>query len=119
MSYNGSHWSLASITIRGLRLYPTSNVPTGAVASIEEHPIDLLRRLRYRVTVNTDNRLMSGVNLTNEYEHASRHLGFTFDELCEIALNGFASAFISWEDRERMISDAMREMDKLRREVSG
>ena len=47
-----------------LEMCPTSNVHTGAVASIEEHPIDLLRRLRFRVTVNTDNRLMSGVTLS-------------------------------------------------------
>ena len=46
---------------------PTSNVHTGAVASIEEHPIDLLRRLRFRVTVNTDNRLMSGITLSDEF----------------------------------------------------
>ena len=44
-----------------LEMCPTSNVHTGAVPSIEDHPIDLLRRLRFRVTVNTDNRLMSGV----------------------------------------------------------
>ena len=68
--------------------------------------------------LNTDNRLMSGVTLTDEYEHASRHLGFSFDELCEVALNGFASAFIPWEEREILMADAMREMDKLRREIA-
>ena len=46
-----------------LEMCPTSNAHTGAVSSIEEHPIDLLRRLRFRVTVNTDNRLMSGITL--------------------------------------------------------
>ena len=75
---------------------------------------DLLRRLRYRVTVNTDNRLMSGTTLTDEYVHASRTLGFTFDELCEIALNGFASAFIPWEDRERLLANARAEIAALR-----
>ncbi|MFN8619526.1 MAG: hypothetical protein U0869_02110 [Chloroflexota bacterium] len=46
---------------------PTSNVHTGAVATFADHPIDLLRRLRFRVTVNTDNRLMSGVSLSDEF----------------------------------------------------
>ena len=46
---------------------PTSNVHTGAVASLADHPIDLLRRLRFRVTLNTDNRLMSGVSLSSEF----------------------------------------------------
>ena len=50
-----------------LEMCPTSNVHTGAAASIEEHPIDLLRRLRFRVTVNTDNRLMSGITLSSEF----------------------------------------------------
>jgi adenosine deaminase len=50
-----------------LEMCPTSNVHTGAAASIEEHPIDLLRRLRFRVTVNTDNRLMSGISLSSEF----------------------------------------------------
>ena len=45
-----------------LEMCPTSNVHTGAVATFADHPIDLLRRLRFRVTVNTDNRLMSGVS---------------------------------------------------------
>ena len=50
-----------------LEMCPTSNVHTGAVASVAQHPIDLLRRLRFRVTVNTDNRLMSGVTLSDEF----------------------------------------------------
>ena len=57
-----------------LEMCPTSNVHTGAVASIEDHPIDLLRRLRFRVTVNTDNRLMSGVTMSSEFETLSRRL---------------------------------------------
>ena len=55
-----------------LEMCPTSNVHTGAVASIEEHPIDLLRRLRFRVTVNTDNRLMSGITPVQRVLHAGR-----------------------------------------------
>ena len=57
-----------------LEMCPTSNVHTGAVASIGDHPIDLLRRLRFRVTVNTDNRLMSGVTLSDEFGRLTRDL---------------------------------------------
>ena len=49
-----------------LEMCPPSNVQTGAAASIAEHPIGLLTRLRFRVTVNTDNRLMSGTSMTEE-----------------------------------------------------
>ena len=49
-----------------LELCPTSNVHTGAAVSIAEHPIALLADLRFRVTVNTDNRLMSGISMSTE-----------------------------------------------------
>ncbi len=49
-----------------LEMCPWSNIQTGAAASIEEHPIGLLTKLRFRVTVNTDNRLMSGTSMTRE-----------------------------------------------------
>jgi adenosine deaminase len=100
-----------------LEICLTSNVQTRAASSYETHPLRTYYDRGLNVVLNTDNRLMSGVNLTDEYEHASRELGFTFDELCEIALNGFASAFVPWEQRAVMIAAAMREMDKLRREV--
>jgi len=70
-----------------LEMCPTSNVHTGAVASIEEHPIDLLRRLRFRVTVNTDNRLMSGVTMSSEFETLSRVFDFGLDEMQWLTLN--------------------------------
>lgn len=100
-----------------LEICLTSNVQTRVAASYETHPLRAYYDRGLNVVLNTDNRLMSGVNLTDEYVHASAHLGFTFDELCEIALNGFSSAFVPWEERATMIAEAMREMDKLRREV--
>ncbi len=51
-----------------LELCPTSNVNTGVVPSIADHPIGMLRRLRFRVTVNTDNRLMSNTSMTKEMQ---------------------------------------------------
>jgi len=65
------------------------------------------------VVLNTDNRLMSGTTLTDEYLHAARHLGFTFAELATIARNGFASAFTSWADRTAMLAEADREIARL------
>src|SRR5438045_5356556 len=59
-----------------LEMCPTSNVHTGAVASVADHPIDLLRRLRYRVTVNTDNRLMSDVTLSSEFHRLAEVFGY-------------------------------------------
>ena len=91
-----------------LEMCPTSNVHTGAVASIEDHPIDLLRRLRFRVTVNTDNRLMSGVTLSNEFERLVATFGFGLDEMQWLTLNAMKSAFLSFDQRLRLINGLIK-----------
>src|SRR5439155_22679783 len=77
-----------------LEICLTSNVHTRAAESYEQHPVREYFARGMNVVLNTDNRLMSGTTLTDEYVHAARELDFTFDELCRIALNGFASAFL-------------------------
>ena len=96
-----------------LEICLTSNVQTRAVDSYQEHPLRSYYDRGMNVVLNTDNRLMSGTTLTDEYLHAATTLGFTFSELAEIALNGFASAFIPWEDRERLIHEARVEIRRL------
>jgi adenosine deaminase len=91
-----------------LEMCPTSNVHTGAVAAIEDHPIDLLRRLRFRVTVNTDNRLMSGVSLSDEFETLSRVFGFGLDEMQWLTLNAMKSAFAPFDERLRLINGVIK-----------
>ena len=91
-----------------LEMCPTSNVHTGAVASIEEHPIDLLRRLRFRVTVNTDNRLMSGVTMSSEFETLSRVFDFGLDEMQWLTLNAMKSAFAPFDERLRLINGVIK-----------
>ncbi|MGZ6269745.1 MAG: adenosine deaminase [Candidatus Limnocylindrales bacterium] len=91
-----------------LEMCPTSNVHTGAVASIEEHPIDLLRRLRFRVTVNTDNRLMSEVTLSSEFETLQRVFGLDLGEMEWLTLNAMKSAFSSFDVRLRLINEQIK-----------
>ena len=64
-------------------------------------------------TLNTDNRLMSGTTLTDEYVFAAKHLDFSFDELCTLALNGFESAFLPWEQRVILLEEVSSEMAAL------
>ena len=97
-----------------LEMCPSSNVQTGSVTSFAAHPLKFFFDFGLRVSVNTDNRLMSGTTLTDEYLHAASGLGFTFDELAEIALNGFASAFLPWEERQRLLANARRDIALLR-----
>jgi adenosine deaminase len=91
-----------------LEMCPTSNVHTGAAASLEEHPIDLLRRLRFRVTVNTDNRLMSRISLSEEFANLSRAFGIGLDEMEWLTLNAMKSAFWPFDGRLRIINEQIK-----------
>jgi adenosine deaminase len=91
----------------------TSNVQTKVADSYEAHPLREYFDRGLNVTLNTDNRLMSGTTLTNEYVHAAEQLGFTVDELAGIALNGFESAFLPWEERLMLIEEASDKIEEL------
>ena len=91
-----------------LEMCPTSNVHTAAAASIAEHPIDLLRRLRYRVTVNTDNRLMSGVTLSSEFEALDAAFGIGLGEMEWLTINALKSAFAPFDERLRLINEVVK-----------
>ena len=97
-----------------LEICLTSNVQTRATASYETHPFREYYDRGLNVILNTDNQLMSGVSLTDEYVHAAQSLGFTFDELSRVALNGFESCFLPYEERMRLVADAQREITLLR-----
>ena len=87
-----------------LEMCPTSNVQTGAVASIKEHPIGLLRELLFRVTVNTDNRLMSGVTLSSEFHALADAFGYGWGDIEWLTLNAMKSAFAPFDERLRLIN---------------
>ncbi|MBA3586243.1 MAG: adenosine deaminase [Chloroflexi bacterium] len=91
-----------------LEMCPTSNVHTGAARSIAEHPIDLLRRLRFRVTVNTDNRLMSGISLSSEFATLHGSFGIGLDDMEWLTLNAMKSAFWSFDGRLRIINELIK-----------
>jgi adenosine deaminase len=91
----------------------TSNVQTRVADSYATHPFREYFDRGLNVTLNTDNRLMSATTLTDEYVYAAEHLGFTVEELAGIALNGFESAFLPWEDRLVLIEDASDKIEEL------
>ena len=90
-----------------LECSPTSNVQTGAFAQwgteLADHPFDVLYQLGFRVTVNTDNRLMSGTSLTRELAILAETFGYDLDDLAVFQLNAAAAAFLPLEDREELI----------------
>jgi adenosine deaminase len=91
-----------------LEMCPTSNVQTGAAASIGEHPIGLLTKLRFRVTVNTDNRLMSGCSMSSEMAALVDLFGYTWEDLRWFTINAMKSAFISFDERLAIINDVIK-----------
>ena len=91
-----------------LEMCPTSNVHTAAAPSIEEHPIDLLRRLRFRVTLSTDNRLMSGVTLSSEFAALDTAFGLGLGEMEWLTINALKSAFAPFDERLRLINEVVK-----------
>jgi len=91
-----------------LELCPTSNVQTGAAESIATHPIGLLRKLGFRVTVNTDNRLMSGTSMSNEMELLSQAFGWGLKDMEWLTINAMKSAFIGFDERLEIINTQVK-----------
>jgi adenosine deaminase len=98
-----------------LEMAPTSNVQTGAATSIAEHPIGLLTALKFRVTVNTDNRLMSGCSMTSEMAALSEAFGYDWDTLQWFTVNAMKSAFLPFAERLEIINRVIKPgYDRLR-----
>ena len=91
-----------------LELCPTRNVQTGAAPSVAAHPIGLLRALQFRVTVNTDNRLMSGVSVSSELSALVDAFGYGWDDLRWLTINAMKSAFLPFDQRLRLIDEVIK-----------
>ncbi|HXC19231.1 MAG TPA: adenosine deaminase, partial [Acidimicrobiales bacterium] len=91
-----------------LEVCPTSNVHTGAASSIATHPIELLRQLRFRVTLNTDNRLMSGISMSSEFETCAATFGWTLADMEWLTLNAAKSSFYPFDQRLAMINTVIK-----------
>jgi adenosine deaminase len=91
-----------------LEMCPTSNVHTGAARSIKEHPIGPLRRLSFRVTVNTDNRLMSNVTLSGEFATLGDAFGYGWSDIQWLTINAMKSAFAPFDERLELINTVIK-----------
>lgn len=91
-----------------LEMCPHSNVQTGAAPSIAAHPITLLARLRYRVTLNTDNRLMSDTSMTREMHALVSEAGWELDDLRWVTTNAMKSAFLPFDERLELIEQTIK-----------
>ena len=91
-----------------LEICLTSNVHTGAVKSVKEHPFGVYHRYNFRVTLNTDNRLMSNTTMTKECKLASDVFGLTLNDLEKLSINAMKSAFIPYKKRIGLIYNIIK-----------
>ncbi|WP_444541899.1 adenosine deaminase [Amycolatopsis deserti] len=91
-----------------LEICPSSNVQTGAAASIADHPIGLLADLRFRVTVNTDNRLMSGCSMSSEFAALAEAFGYGWPDFQWFTINAMKSAFLDFDQRLDLINNVIK-----------
>ena len=85
-----------------------SNVHTGAARSLAEHPFKIFYQEKFRVTLNTDNRLMSDTTMTKEFEAAANTFGLGLDDFEIITVNSMKSAFLSYDKRCDFIYNVIR-----------
>ena len=97
-----------------LELCLTSNVQTRATDRYETHPLRQFLARGMNVCLNTDNRLMSGTTLVDEYHHAATSCDCTFDELAGMALDSFRSSFLPETEKLAMVARMRREIDAIR-----
>jgi adenosine deaminase len=85
-----------------------SNVHTGATPSLAQHPFKILYQEKFRVTLNTDNRLMSDTSMTREFEAAAHTFGLTLDDFEKVTINAMKSAFLPYDQRIDIIYKVLK-----------
>jgi adenosine deaminase len=93
-----------------LEVCPSSNLQTRAAASWETHPVDFFVDYGLRVTINTDNRLMSDTTVTKELQLCHQHYGWSLHTIKEIIIAGFKSAFMPYREKADLVAEISREL---------
>lgn len=96
-----------------LECCPSSNLQTGAIETLDTHPLRLYYDLGARVTVNTDNRLITDTTVTDELYVCHEHLGMGLDDIKRVILNGCKSAFLPFHERKRLYDSMSKELDAI------
>ncbi len=96
-----------------LEMCPSSNVQTGSVADLRSHPLRFYFDFGLRVSVNTDNRLLSDTTSTRELMTCHREMGFTLEELATLVVQGFKSAFLPFREKKELLEAVNREIAEV------
>src|SRR5256885_3350859 len=92
---------------------PSSNVQTGAVQDMASHPFKFYQDFGIRVTINTDNRLITDTTTTNELSVVSKQFGLTVKDVRNVLVGGFKSSFLTFHDRAQLVRKVQNEMDEI------
>ena len=96
-----------------LEVCPSSNVQTRAATSWETHPVDFFVDYGLRVTINTDNRLMSDTTVSREFQLCHKHYGWSLKTIKEIIIAGFKSAFMPYREKADLLLEVSRELSRF------
>ena len=94
-----------------LECCPSSNVQTGAVRDLASHPIRLYHNLGLRVTINTDNRLVTDTTVSRELWLAHTQIGMSYEDIRKILVNGFKAAFLPFHEKQQLLRQIVRELE--------
>jgi adenosine deaminase len=100
-----------------LECCPSSNVQTGAIRDLASHPIKLYKNLGLRVTVNTDNRLVTDTTVSRELWLCHKEMGFTLADLKQIVVSGFKSAFLPFHVKQQYLRKVSEELKAFNEEM--
>ena len=102
-----------------LEMCPSSNVQTGSVLGFASHPLRFYFDFGLRVTVNTDNRLITDTTVTKELAIAHREMGFTLEDVCTLLVQGFKSAFLPFREKQDLLRAVNVEIAEVLARFSG
>ncbi|MBN1313045.1 MAG: adenosine deaminase [Anaerolineae bacterium] len=88
---------------------PTSNIQSGVYDSYEQHPLKAMHQAGLLTTINTDNTSVSALSLTDELARAVEYIGLSIDDIKQNTLNAARAAFLSPDERERLVNRLMAE----------
>jgi adenosine deaminase len=102
-----------------LEMCPSSNVQTRSVSDYENHPLKFYFDFGLRVTVNTDNRLITDTTVTKELRLAHDRMGFTLEDICTVLVQGFKSAFLPFREKQDLLRQVNAEIAEVLSRFSG
>ncbi|MBT8427444.1 MAG: hypothetical protein KJO02_05380, partial [Erythrobacter sp.] len=102
-----------------LEVCPSSNIQTKAAESWETHPIDFYMEYGLRITVNTDNRLITDTTVSKELWLCHKTYGWSLDTIKEILIAGFKSAFIPQREKADLLKHIVAELDQVNAPTNG